>query len=432
MNNIFYSPETEKYIIGALILEKHEEIHCIEEQDFYNPDHQLLYRVIKWLKETQKQIDVITVAEWAKKKLDTAYEVAVECIGVVTTISNYNTHYTTLKLYSTKRQIQKKITEATTLLNESEHNIPEDLKNDVLQKLSEVKTPSSDCSYMGICDAMTETTALIEEEFRSNKESKLFVGFKNLDYLTAGLHEQELTIIAARPGVGKTALALNMLHNLARRGNHCLFVSREMSRQQICKRLISIMSGIDSNKLRIPKSLKDDDWATINKSAVYATSLPGEIFIDDRTFHIQGMRSQVRSLRTKGKCDVLIVDYLGLVKTLKKCESRRIEIEDVSWNLKQISKEFNIPVVSLCQLNRGAEGTNEEPQLHHLRESGAIEQDSDNVLMLYEPDESENPFVTQEKDKVLTKVLIRKQRNGPVGSISLLCTKNNFKYYNVD
>lgn len=429
---VFYNFEIEKYIIGCLIIDKQDEIHTISEFDFYSENYKTLFKIMKWMGETNKEIDYLALTHWADKKINNSIEIITECVNCANTTTLFNTHFVNLKALSTKRQMQRKLQEAINLLNETQKELSEDIKNDILEKISEVQTPTNDNAYMNLCNILQNTTKKLEEESKAQNDLKLFTGFKKLDNITAGLHEQELTIIAARPGVGKTALALNLLINLAKRGNNCLFISREMSSNQISKRLVSIVTGIDSNKMRIPKALKYEDWNIINNASTLINKMQGKIYIDDTTYHVQGIRSQVRSLYNKKQCDILFVDYLGLVKTLKRCESHRIEIEDVSWNLKHISKEFNIPVIVLCQLNRMAEHSNEEPQLHHLRESGAIEQDADNVLMIYQPDETDNPFLNIEPDKTLIQVLVRKQRNGPTGTISLLNTKNNFKYYNID
>jgi replicative DNA helicase len=426
--SIPYSTDIEKYIIGALILDKHDEIQKLREHDFFVPEHQLLYRVIAWMKEKNKPIDLLSVSDFASKRIENAFVIAADCVNSVTTTAIFSSHLRELKVYSTKRQILKQIQELETLVYESEHDLPEDLKNEAIEILAKVETPEIEIKVRELSDLMNDTLTEIESQYNGTEEQKLLTGFKQLDNVTAGFHKQELTILAARPGIGKTALALNLLINLSKRNNNCLFVSCEMSDTQLCKRILSNLSGINGNKLRQPKSLQDKDWLQISTLANEMGTLTGKILIDDRATNIQQIRNMVCKLKAKNEIDILFVDYLGLVKTTKKCESKRLEIEDVSWGLKRISKDFNIPVVSLCQLNRGVADTrgDSEPQLHHLRESGAIEQDADNVWMIHEPevDENEAPLTT-----VLTKILIRKQRNGPTGKITLKCYKNNFKYY---
>jgi replicative DNA helicase len=422
-----YSYDLERYIIGALILEKHSDIDKINESDFFSPEHQLLYCVIKWLKDSNKAIDLISVSDNAKKRNDEAFEIAVKCVDAVTTTAIFNSHLKDLKMYSTKRQILRQVHELERLVYDSEHNQPSDLKNEAIEILSKVETPDLETNTRTLDDLMAETITEIEDQYKGNDEQKLLTGFKQLDVITAGFHKQELTILAARPGIGKTALAINLLINLAQRNNNCLFVSREMSDTQICKRIISNLSGINGNKLRQPKSMQDKDWAQMCTLANEMERLKGKVIIDDKMLNIQQIRAAVNRLKNKNEIDILFVDYLGLVKTTKRCESKRLEVEDVSWGLKNIAKEFNIPVVSLCQLNReSADGKNEEPQLHHLRESGAIEQDADNVWMLHETKDSDSSNATFTSQ--LTKILIRKQRNGPVGKVTLKCYKNNFKY----
>jgi replicative DNA helicase len=265
----------------------------------------------------------------------------------------------------------------------------------------------------------------MEQEYRSKEDSKYLTGFHDMDKLTAGLHPEELTIIAARPGVGKTAFALNLISNMAAKGIKSVFISREMSQIQLTKRLIANITPIDGNKLRICKLLTDEDWAKIGDAA-------GEIgdwdlIINDELATVQEIRTYCRELKNKGKLDMLVVDYLQLCRSSGKHESRRQEIEEISRQFKEMSMEFEVPVIVLSQLSRDNAKNGRVPELHDLRESGSIEQDADNVIFLHVPKDTD-----QTQDIFDLQVIIGKQRNGPTGYIFLKYFKKTFKLCNIE
>lgn len=415
--------EIEKYIIGSLVIEKSCEVYKLEESDFFHEEFRLLFKVIKYLVDKSSIVDIISVADLAQKRIDNAYELVSSCCNVVATVQHFDKNLEKLKVYSLKRTLLKQAEEIKRLANDTEFETSEEIKAEALQKIADIKASEDSGNMVSLKDLVMSTIENIEREYGNKEDAQMLTGLRRLDNLMAGFHKQELTILAARPGIGKTAFALNLLLRLAERGANCLFVSREMSDIQLCKRIISNYSGVDGNKIRQAKYLSDDNWEKIGRAAQQLFELRGDVYVDDKIINIEQVRLAVRRLKNQNKIDVLFVDYLGLVKTSKKCESHRLEIEHVSWTLKQISKEFDIPVICLCQLNRASETGNDEPQLHHLRESGAIEQDADNVMMLHvEKEQKEEPF--QE-----VQVLIRKQRNGPTGKITLKCYTNNFKYF---
>lgn len=416
------NPELEQYILGCLILDRQDSIYKLREDDFYNNTNVLIFKVIKFLSDKGKQIDLISVSDILGKKLDDALTIVSGVLDKVATTANFDSHLDDLKVYSMKRAILKKSYELQELAFTSEHGTAIDLKNDALQKLSDIETLQTKKKLGDIQSIVLDALNDIEERYNAKDEEKMFTGFYDLDRLIAGLHKEEITILAARPGVGKTAFALQLMIQLAKKGNHSLLISREMSTMQLAKRLLSNIGKIDGNKLRLCKTLTDDDWQKIGIAQGILTDLPIEI--NDTISTVQEIRAYCRELKGKGKLDLLIIDYLGLLKSIKKAESKRIEIEDISRQLKEMSMEFNIPVVVLCQMSREAvkEG---EPQLHHLRESGAIEQDADNVLFLHVPKDTD-----ESKDTFDIKVIVAKQRNGSTGHIYLSYVRKMFTFYN--
>jgi replicative DNA helicase len=251
---------------------------------------------------------------------------------------------------------------------------------------------------------------------------RLYTGFIDLDTCIAGLHREELTILAGRPGTGKTAFALQIAINLAQKGNKIAFFSREMSNTQIATRMLANQSEVDGHKLRFVNTLTPEDLKKLRKAKKEIAGLP--IYLDDETRTIEEIRALCRELQSKGNLDVMFVDYLQLLETVKQTNNREQEVGKISRSLKLISKEFKIPVIALSQLNRASEQKN-QPTLSDLRESGAIEQDADNVIFLHVPNDEKFSA------KPILEVIVAKQRNGPAGIIKLGTERNTFKFFSI-
>ena len=239
----------------------------------------------------------------------------------------------------------------------------------------------------------------------------------DLDAGTGSLRGSEVTIIAAGPGTGKTAFAMNAAVNVAKTGGKVLLVSREMNRIQCAKRVIANMATVEAELLRDGRNMTEDAWLGMADAISKSRTL--DIKINDRISTIQELSNRVRRLREKNEIDLLIVDYLQLLQSSKRHESRRHEVEYVSRQLKVISLDLDIPVIALAQLSR--EGRrNGRPKLHDLRESGAIEQDADNVIFLYDPDEEDH----RQANIVPLEIIVAKQRNGRTGMVKVAFHRN--------
>ena len=413
------NPEIEKCVLGCLLLGKQDYVVKLSEKDFANDDTRAIYKAIRELYDRQQAIDVITVADAVKRP--NALEVVTKLTDYVPTAENIEHYISTLKTYTMRREIIKASMKAREMAESDRYESAIDLKNDVMQAFDiEVHDGGRDDNSMQA--VVLKTLQEIEEDYNSNRDYKLLTGFSGIDKLTAGLHPQELTIIAARPGIGKTNMAVQLAINLGKKGNKVLFVSREMSQTQLCKRIISNAAKVDGQLLRQCKLLSDDDWKKIGDATGKIAELPIEI--NTRLATVQEIRGRCRDLRNKDNLDVLIVDYLQLCRSLKKHENRRQEIEDVSRQLKEIAMEFNIPVIALSQLTRDSARNAREPELYDLRETGGIEQDADVVMFLYIP-----PGTDETQDNFDIKVLVKKQRNGPLGYAFLRYYKRTFQLY---
>lgn len=417
--------DLEKYVLGCLMLDKQDEALKLDELDFYDPQNQLIYKVIKYLAEKNKLIDMISVSDLASKRIEDSLTAVTDICNAVHTTTNFEDYKANLKLYTTKRDLIKKAMEIQERVLNSEHETAIELKNDIMESFDTIHVQESVKNKTDLKSIMGEVMDDIETRVNAKEEQKLYTGYSDIDRLTGGLNNQEFTIIAARPGIGKTAFALQLMLHLASKKNHCSFISREMSNVQLGKRLLSNAATLHNQKLKLCKNLEEQDWTAMQKGLSILTNLPVEI--NDRIGTIQEIRSYCRQLKNKDKLDVLIIDYIGLLKTLKKCATRREEIDDISRQLKEISLEFKIPVVCLCQLNRDGVKQNKEPEIHELKESGNIEADADNVWLLYMKEEEQQK---QPHEMKRLKVIIGKQRNGPVGSIYLNYASTTFKYFN--
>lgn len=262
-------------------------------------------------------------------------------------------------------------------------------------------------------------------------------GFADLDRMTGGLQASDLIIVAARPSMGKTAFALNLAYNAAEAGHKVAFFSLEMSADQLEARLMSIVSKVALNKIRQPRYLGDDDWRALYTAA---DKLDCDMFIDDTpALRTLDLRAKVRRMKARTGLDLIVVDYLQLMRPSRPLNSRELEISEISRTLKAIAKEMDLPVVALSQLNRKLEERNDKrPMMSDLRESGAIEQDADVIMFLYRDDVYSKRKKTDDEGNVVpaqrllhspTEIILGKQRNGPVGTVKLLyqCEYTSFE-----
>ena len=258
---------------------------------------------------------------------------------------------------------------------------------------------------------------LIEKNLNKKEDHSLYTGFFDLDAITDGLHNGELTVIGARPGVGKTTFSLQIAERIASRGKSVAYVSLEMSEIQIIQKLISKKARVNSRKIR-NASLNDEEIERVGLASQQISTLSFNILTKANT--IQQIEIEARRLKNKNKLDLLVIDYLQLVRNTGNFKSREQEVADISRTLKLLSLELDIPIIALCQLNRNA--SKNEPTLADIRESGAIEQDADNVIFLYQL----NP------DNNIVTVDLQKQRAGNIGTLMLKFNKMNSEFLNVE
>lgn len=416
--------EAECGVLGSIIIDPEAIVQIsdfLRTDDFYRDAHRTIFEVILQLYEEREPADFITICDELERRSK------LEEVGGASYITSLINQVPT----SGNVEFYARIVERTAILRrlihaagqiaaiayeESDADIALDKAEQLIFNISQRHT-RSDFAHMRdiLAEYMNKLDQLHE---RRGTIVGVPTGFTDLDRLTGGLQKSDLIVLAARPGIGKSSLALSLAHNSALKYQNSIAVfSLEMSKDQLAQRLLSMDAGIDQQRLRTGR-IEDDEWDRI----VYAMDTLSEanIWIDDTAgISTMEMRSKARRLQAEHGIDLIIVDYLQLMQATiggKRNENRVQEISEISRSLKGLARELNIPVLALAQLSRAVESRQSKvPQLSDLRESGSIEQDSDIVMFIYRDD-----LYNQESErKNIADIIIAKHRNGPIGEISL-------------
>lgn len=422
--DIPHNAEAEKNVLAAIINSDNcfSEMGKIEEDDFYDGLNRSVFKIVQSIYVENGKPVFSVMCDKAKTK--EVIERISDIVIIPAAEFSYRENFNILKQHSYRRKILK----ATRLINdkmmEQEYDTTLDIKGDVLS-LIDIPVGEEEQRKTNIQDIIFETVKEIGRRYQSKESEKMYYGFYDLDRITGGLHKQELTVIAARTGYGKTSIAIQIMVNLSLRGNICVLFSREMSNTQIAERILSNITGINSNKIRFAKTLTDADFKVLldTQTAIYE-DMP--IYINDYASTTQEIRSFCREMKSKGTLDIIVIDYLQLCRTMKKTNTREREVAEMSWDCKMMAKEFNVPVILISQLNRLSAINEREPVLSDLRDSGSVEQDADNVIFLYAERETD-----QMQDEFDIDIILAKQRQGATGKIKLRYNKPTFKFMNI-
>lgn len=430
-----YNEDAERAVLGSMLLNPATVGTAIEilrgtsEEIFYFPAHQYIYEAILALYKDARPIDAIVLKEQlaSKAQLEDAGGIAyiADLTSVVPTSANME-HYA--RIVSEKSILRRLITACTGIVGKAfdadgDAQTLLDLAESDLFKIADQRQVNP---ILRVGDLLVESVNRIELQIKSDSHiTGLATGFDELDKMTSGFQPSEMLVLAARPSVGKTAFALNLARNAAvRDGKNVLIFSLEMSKQQLVERLLCMQGGIDSQRLRsgflAGKMFQEVQLA--------AGILDGkDIFIDDSpNLTILDLRAKARRHVAKYGCDLIIIDYLQLMTAGGRSENRQTEIAEISRSIKSLARELRVPVLALSQLSREAEKDDTgRPKLSHLRESGAIEQDADVVMMLYRP-----PAHESENAPNLIYLDLSKQRNGPTGKVELSFDKRVQRFGN--
>ena len=402
-----YDEEIERAILFYVIFEKRE--FELTEEDFSIQIHKKIINAIRKLKLEKKEVSMISINEILE-------EDSIRYLAFLNTYiagTDADAIYESLKEYTKKRQV---FNLANKIINEIKNSDNSDIYIEkIISDLQKIEFQTN--KEESFVSQVVETAKTIEKKINKKEDLSLYTGFFDLDDLTDGLHDGELTVVGARPGVGKTTFALQIAENISKKGKQVVYISLEMSSIQMIQKLIAMRTGINSRKIR-NGDLNEKEIEEVGFDCMKLGDL--KLNILTKINDIQKIEIAARRLKNRNKIDVLIIDYLQLVKNLGNFRSREQEVADISRTLKLLSLELEIPIIALCQLNRNA--SKSEPTLADIRESGAIEQDADNVIFLYQKN-IENNIVT---------VDLQKQRAGNIGNIELKFNKRISQFQNLE
>lgn len=417
-----HNMEAEQAILGGILINNdalNQIMDMVSADCFYREAHMHLFQGMVDLYNNNEPIDLITLSQYLKGKelLEKAggTDYLTSLADAVSTSAGI-VHYTEIvRDLSVRRMLLKECSNISECCLQGWQNTDDllDMAEQAIFDIAEEK----------VGEGFSSLNSVVKESFKKLESVAEYEGFvtgvptdfRAFDRLTAGLQPSDLIILAGRPSMGKTALALNIGYNAAKKtGKGVAVFSLEMSKMQLGIRLLGFEAEIDATKLRTG-TLRDKDWANLTHAADTLAELP--IFIDDTSgISVLDMKARCRRFLKKRELTLVIIDYLQLIQGRRSAESRQIEISEISRSLKALAKDLNVPVLALSQLNRKVEDRpNKKPQLADLRESGAIEQDADVIAFIYR-DEMYNPT---EENRNVAEIIVAKQRNGPTDRFKL-------------
>ena len=429
--------EAEQSLIGAMLVDKEaidSAVNLISAEDFYDRQLGLIFDAIVSLDSERKPVDAVTLQERLREKnappqvTDLSFLAAlVEGTPAIRNAEEY------ARMIADKATLRRLIHAAQDIEKDCYNSGDrfQAVLDDAERRVFAITQRKAAGDYVPFRKTIAETLARMEAAGRVHGNvTGVATGFQDLDYYTSGFQPSDLILIAARPSMGKTALALNIAQNMIVKGRQpvALF-SLEMSRVQLTSRLLSMHSHVDSHKMRNGE-LSERDWADLVESADILGGT--ELIIDDTPgISIADMRSRCRRYKAEKNISAIFIDYLQLMtgSGSRSGESRQQEISEISRALKALARELNVPVVALSQLSRAVEQRpDKRPMLSDLRESGAIEQDADVVMFIYR----EDYYKRDTERKNVADIIIAKQRNGPVGTIELVWLPQYTRFESMD
>ena len=409
----------------------------LEDNDFYNETHRHIFRAIKELQKDSVNVDFVTVSDYLERK---GLINSVGGIAYITTLTNvvpsaagYAHYVEIVRKDSVLRQII--ITCGDTITKAYDKDSDENLLGATEKAIYEIAERDQNGSLERIETSLEKVINRIEEIHKNGGATRgLKTGFYQIDKATNGLQKSDMIIIAARPGVGKTSLAMNIVTNAALDSKaKCAVFSLEMGREQLAQRMLFSVANVSMAKA-LRGDLNESDWAKIWKAEKKLKE--ADIFIDDNAMNTPNqVLSKCRKLKREKGLDLIAIDYLGLMKSDEKTDNRQNEVASISRQLKILAKEINVPVLVLCQLNRSVEqrdnGKPGKPVLSDLRESGSIEQDADTVWFIHR-DMSAKEIAEDKTGSYTAELIIAKFRNGQPGSVYIGWDGSRTTFYNLE
>ena len=432
----------EQALIGSIVLKYDQCAHVVSElteEDFYYDTHKAAFKAVKLAKSEGLTIDLVTIDTVIQRvepaNASAVTEELIECIKHAEAWA-VESHCRIVKELAARRR-------AIELVGQIQQDLknPANSINGIVDKLmnSTGNLLVGGHKWVGIQDVLLNTYEYIDQRTRGEINS-ITSGIGNLDHVIGGFFGGELTVVGARPAVGKSVFGMNVALAAAKQGYKVGIVSREMTDIQYGQRILSYAGGVDGSKIRRAK-LDSEDWERLVDGMSIASELPISFLFTVRT--VEDLRAEVQRKHNRGEIDMLVVDYLQLMEAAQRYKEDRLRVGHISKALKNIATDFNIPVIALAQVKRFAGGARAKmPTLEDLKDSGAIEQDADNVIFLHNPFDAEDEFVDP-RDKDFFHEYVRqgftylclgiaKQRQGVTGVCCVLFSKKLMRYYAID
>lgn len=439
-----HDTEAEEAVIGSLLIDGEaimKVVHLLRPEDFYTEKNRFCYEACLALFQRGEAINQVTVAHQLalQNRLEEVGGAAYlsHLVSIVPTPLHIEHYARIVSRTATMRRLIQAAGEIAALGYEGAVDVQAALNRaeDILFRVR-ARQPSRDfVSLREVLDQYLEEKATVIEPLE-RKGAAILTGFQPLDELLGGLQRSDMIVLAARPSLGKSSLALNVAVNAAKGGAVVGIFSLEMSREQLALRMLASEAGVDGHRLRLGLYTEAEEQRIMDAIGVLS-ELP--IYIDDTPLlGIVELRSKARRLRLERNADLFIVDYLQLMQSDGRSENRVQEISEISRSLKGVARDLNVPLLAVSQLSRAVElRPSHRPQLSDLRESGSIEQDADVVLFIYRDDvyytqeEWEHRFPDKPYPKNIAEIIVAKHRHGPVGTLNLLFKDRLARFENV-
>jgi replicative DNA helicase len=426
--------EAEQGVLGSILLDNdvlHDVVGLLDVDHFYRDNHQILYRAIRDLYDLGKAIDAITISDELIRrdqfKAIGGDEFISQILGSVPHAANAKYYAQIVRQTAVSRAL---IESANHILQDGYSNnfTAEELLEDAERRIFAIAEDQSSSETVELRDVVTQAMDRIAARSEARHPiSGVPTGYYDLDDITGGLQPEQLIILAARPSMGKTAIALNICDHAAVTSKiPVLFVSLEMGRVELAERLLCARSKVDGHKLRTGQNLGTREMTLLGKG--YDELRASPMFIDDSSSRTMlQITANARRLKLRQSIGMIVVDYIQLIDSDESRDSRQEQIAKISRRLKTLAREMKLPVVALSQLNRAVENREDRrPRMADLRESGAIEQDADMILLLHRPeyyDANDQPGIAE--------VIVAKNRNGATGTVKLTFLKNFTRFENL-
>ena len=427
--------EAEQALLGCLLLDTKIQVEVsayIKKEDFFAESHKYIFSAMEQIIAENKPVDLVTLIDVLEKQGELEQVGGVEYITELTNVMPSSANYQRyLDIVKRDGMLRKLIMGSAEIIETSRTSLDSDSALAYAEKTIFDISTEADTSEVAKISTVIPSVMTKLDELSKDKSSYhgIKTKFRGIDAILKGLHGSDLIILAARPAVGKTSFAMNIVENLALQGYSCAVFSLEMSKEQLAQRMIFSVAGV-SMENALSGKMNKTEWMKVTRAKEMLST--AKIFIDDSAMITpQEVLSKCRRIKKKDGLDFVMIDYIQLMNTVSKRrdDNRQQEISDISRNLKILAKELNVPVLALSQLSRAVETRKGRPQLSDLRESGAIEQDADIVMFIHRPDKSatEKEIAENKVQQNVAEILIEKHRSGSTGVVKLYfkgeCTK---------